>query len=188
MTVLKSKLNPRSEEFKSNAAAMRVLVDDLRENTEAVARGVSEDARNKHLARGKLLASARTHGARCAQLGEHLAILCAISHHCNTCMVFGRPTHQRRAANINQLDAWFCIKWIQAHHQQINRRNIVSLYICAMRCICCVGQNAAVHRRVQRHHAMPKNRRIPRYIGDVDNGQRSITEKSPPDLVRFVKN
>ncbi|MCX7176162.1 MAG: methylcrotonoyl-CoA carboxylase [Proteobacteria bacterium] len=55
MTILKSKLNPRSEEFKANAAAMRVLVDDLREKTEAVARGVSEDARNKHLARGKLL-------------------------------------------------------------------------------------------------------------------------------------
>jgi len=55
MTILKSKLNPRSEEFKANAAAMRALVDDLREKTEAVARGVSEDARSKHLARGKLL-------------------------------------------------------------------------------------------------------------------------------------
>ena len=55
MTTLKSKLNPRSEEFKANAAAMRVLVDDLRRKTEAVARGVSEDARSKHLARGKLL-------------------------------------------------------------------------------------------------------------------------------------
>jgi len=55
MTILKSKLNPRSEEFKANAAAMRALVDDLREKTASVARGVSEDARNKHLARGKLL-------------------------------------------------------------------------------------------------------------------------------------
>ena len=55
MTILKSNLNPRSEEFKANAAAMRVLVDDLRQKTDAVARGVSEDARNKHLARGKLL-------------------------------------------------------------------------------------------------------------------------------------
>ena len=77
--------------------------------------------------RGKLLASARTQGARCAQLGEHLAILCAISHHCDTRMVLGRPTHQRRATDINQLDAWFCIKRIQTHCHQINRRNIVSL-------------------------------------------------------------
>ena len=55
MTILKTQLNLRSEEFQANAAAMRMLVDDLREKTEAVARGVSEDARNKHLARGKLL-------------------------------------------------------------------------------------------------------------------------------------
>ncbi|MEK7736211.1 MAG: carboxyl transferase domain-containing protein, partial [Pseudomonadota bacterium] len=55
MTILKSQLNPRSAEFKANAAAMRALVDDLRDKTEAVARGVSEDARHKHLARGKLL-------------------------------------------------------------------------------------------------------------------------------------
>ena len=55
MTILKSKLLTRSEEFKTNAAAMRQLVEDLREKTETVARGVSPEARSKHLARGKLL-------------------------------------------------------------------------------------------------------------------------------------
>jgi 3-methylcrotonyl-CoA carboxylase beta subunit len=55
MTILKSKLLLRSEEFQANAAAMRLLVDDLREKTEAVARGVSAETRSKHLARGKLL-------------------------------------------------------------------------------------------------------------------------------------
>jgi len=55
MTILKSRLLLRSEEFQANAAAMRQLVDDLRKKTEAVARGVSPDARSKHLARGKLL-------------------------------------------------------------------------------------------------------------------------------------
>ncbi|MBK9522505.1 MAG: methylcrotonoyl-CoA carboxylase [Rhodocyclaceae bacterium] len=55
MSVIKSALNTRSEEFKANAAAMRVLVDDLREKTAQVAKGGSEDARAKHLARGKLL-------------------------------------------------------------------------------------------------------------------------------------
>ena len=29
MSVLEAKLNPRTEEFKANAAAMRALVDDL---------------------------------------------------------------------------------------------------------------------------------------------------------------
>ena len=55
MSAIKSALNTRSEEFKTNAAAMRVLVDDLREKTAQVAKGGSEDARAKHLARGKLL-------------------------------------------------------------------------------------------------------------------------------------
>ena len=45
-----------------------------------------------------------------------------------------------------------------------------------MRCVCCVGQNAAVHRRVQCHHAMPENRWVTRYIGDVNDGQRSIAQ------------
>jgi 3-methylcrotonyl-CoA carboxylase beta subunit len=59
MTTLQSKLNPRTEEFRGNADGMRALVADLRQNTAAVARGGSEEARQKHLARGKLLARDR---------------------------------------------------------------------------------------------------------------------------------
>ncbi len=55
MSVIKSQLNPRSAEFQANAAAMAALVADLRAKSEKVARGGSEDARAKHLARGKLL-------------------------------------------------------------------------------------------------------------------------------------
>ncbi len=59
MTVLRSKLDPRGEEFRANAVIMRDLVADLRAKTATVARGGSEDARQKHLARGKLLARDR---------------------------------------------------------------------------------------------------------------------------------
>ena len=59
MTVIKSKLNTRCDEFKANTSAMQALVGDLREKTAQIARGGSEDARNKHLARGKLLAHDR---------------------------------------------------------------------------------------------------------------------------------
>jgi 3-methylcrotonyl-CoA carboxylase beta subunit len=62
MSVIKSSINTRSDEFKANAAAMRALVDDLHEKTEQVARGGSEEARQKHLARGKLLARDRVNG------------------------------------------------------------------------------------------------------------------------------
>jgi len=55
MTTLDSKLNPRSEEFKANAAAMQVVVDDLKAKIEKIALGGGDDARKKHLSRGKLL-------------------------------------------------------------------------------------------------------------------------------------
>jgi 3-methylcrotonyl-CoA carboxylase beta subunit len=49
------KLNPRSDEFKSNAAAMRALVDDLNTHLAKVTEGGGEAARSKHVGRGKLL-------------------------------------------------------------------------------------------------------------------------------------
>jgi 3-methylcrotonyl-CoA carboxylase beta subunit len=55
MSVLEAKLNPRSEEFKANAAAMRALVDDLNAKLAKIAEGGGADARAKHLGRGKLL-------------------------------------------------------------------------------------------------------------------------------------
>ena len=50
-----SKLNPRSDDFKANAAAMRSVVDDLRAQVDKVAEGGGAAARAKHEARGKLL-------------------------------------------------------------------------------------------------------------------------------------
>jgi 3-methylcrotonyl-CoA carboxylase beta subunit len=55
MATLVTKLNPRSEEAKANAAAMRALVDDLNAKLAKIAEGGGEAARAKHLGRGKLL-------------------------------------------------------------------------------------------------------------------------------------
>jgi 3-methylcrotonyl-CoA carboxylase beta subunit len=55
MTILESKLNSRSDDFKQNADAMQVLVDDLRAKVEKIAQGGGDDARKKHTSRGKLL-------------------------------------------------------------------------------------------------------------------------------------
>ena len=55
MPALASKLSPRSEEFKANAAAMRALVADLHAKLAQIVQGGGEAARAKHLARGKLL-------------------------------------------------------------------------------------------------------------------------------------
>ncbi|AMM25226.1 carboxyl transferase domain-containing protein [Variovorax sp. PAMC 28711] len=55
MSKLESKLNARSAEFQTNAAAMRALVDDLHAQFAKVEAGGGEAARAKHVARGKLL-------------------------------------------------------------------------------------------------------------------------------------
>ena len=55
MAVLHSKLNPRSDDFRANAAAMQALVDDLNAKLARIAEGGGADARAKHLSRGKLL-------------------------------------------------------------------------------------------------------------------------------------
>ena len=55
MPVIESKLNTRSPEFAANAAAMQALVDDLHAHCAKIALGGGEEARKKHVARGKLL-------------------------------------------------------------------------------------------------------------------------------------
>ncbi|MGI4847156.1 MAG: carboxyl transferase domain-containing protein [Janthinobacterium lividum] len=55
MTKIDSKINPRSEEFHTNAAAMQVLVDDLRDKVAKIAEGGGAAASSKHVGRGKLL-------------------------------------------------------------------------------------------------------------------------------------
>jgi 3-methylcrotonyl-CoA carboxylase beta subunit len=54
MSVIETKLNPRSADFQSNASAMLALVDDLRLQVAKAASGGGDVARAKHIARGKL--------------------------------------------------------------------------------------------------------------------------------------
>ena len=55
MSQLKSQMSPNTPAFKSNAAAMAVLVDELRARQAAAALGGDERSRKRHTERGKLL-------------------------------------------------------------------------------------------------------------------------------------
>src|ERR1051325_7802288 len=59
MTALKSLVSSGSSAFKSNAAAMRELVDDLKSRMATAALGGDERSRKRHTERGKLLPRAR---------------------------------------------------------------------------------------------------------------------------------
>ena len=55
MPMLETKLNARSAEFQANAAAMRLVVEDLRAKVALASLGGGDVARARHTARGKLL-------------------------------------------------------------------------------------------------------------------------------------
>lgn len=55
MSVLKTTVSPQSEKFKANQATMAALVEDLRAKFAVIAKGGGEEARARHLARGKML-------------------------------------------------------------------------------------------------------------------------------------
>jgi 3-methylcrotonyl-CoA carboxylase beta subunit len=62
MPVLKTTINPATDEFRANARAMRVLVDDLAAKRAEIAGGGPAKLRERHVARGKLLPRDRVLG------------------------------------------------------------------------------------------------------------------------------
>ncbi len=55
MPTIKSKINAKTDDYQRNFSDMNSLVDDLRANVTKIALGGGEKARDRHLARGKLL-------------------------------------------------------------------------------------------------------------------------------------
>jgi 3-methylcrotonyl-CoA carboxylase beta subunit len=55
MPVITSQISPSSEAFRANAERMRALVADIRDKAAIVQRGGSDEARERHVSRGKLL-------------------------------------------------------------------------------------------------------------------------------------
>ncbi|HWV54123.1 carboxyl transferase domain-containing protein, partial [Pseudorhodoplanes sp.] len=55
MARIDSVIDARSREFRTNAAQWQMLADELKAAREAAARGGNEKARERHVARGKLL-------------------------------------------------------------------------------------------------------------------------------------
>jgi 3-methylcrotonyl-CoA carboxylase beta subunit len=79
MSVIKSSLNVRGDEFRDNEASLRLLVGDLRDKVARDVCGGADEARARHLARGRLLTRDRvdalldpgTPFLEMSQLGAH---------------------------------------------------------------------------------------------------------------------
>ncbi len=59
MSVIRSAVDPRSESFRANAAAMKALVAELEETVARIREGGGEAARARHVGRGKMLVRER---------------------------------------------------------------------------------------------------------------------------------
>lgn len=55
MTILTTKIDPKSEAFKNNFAHMQQLVNNLQEHCQRIQQGGSNEAQKRHIERGKLL-------------------------------------------------------------------------------------------------------------------------------------
>ena len=55
MATLQTQISPSTETFRANAERMRVLVADIADKAASVERGGSEEARERHVSRGKIL-------------------------------------------------------------------------------------------------------------------------------------
>jgi 3-methylcrotonyl-CoA carboxylase beta subunit len=62
MTVLKSSIDPNSDLFTENVAAMQAVVDDMRAKVGQIEQGGGERARERHVSRGKMLPRERIDG------------------------------------------------------------------------------------------------------------------------------
>jgi hypothetical protein len=67
MSVIQTKLNPRSPDFKAGREAMSALVSDLRAKIGLIGKGGGEAAREKHISRGLITALGQERGARFVQ-------------------------------------------------------------------------------------------------------------------------
>jgi 3-methylcrotonyl-CoA carboxylase alpha subunit len=94
MAPIRSSLNVRSDEFRRNAETMLGLVSDLREKTASACRGGSDEARLKHLERGKLLARDRVN--RLVDPGTALLELSPLAAYGNCVHLFERDCSVQR--------------------------------------------------------------------------------------------
>ena len=62
MPAITSRIDARSDDFRSNAAALQQQVDDLRASAAEIALGGDAKSRERHAARGKLLPRERVDG------------------------------------------------------------------------------------------------------------------------------
>ena len=102
-----------------------------------------------------------------ADLGDDGLVVGRVDDDAHVGMVLGRRPHERRTADVDQLDPRVGRERVEVDDDQRDRLDAVLGEVGAVRLVVEVGEDAAVHLRVERHDAMAEDRREPREVGDI---------------------
>ena len=112
-------------------------------------------------------AGGRRQPAALAQLGEHRLVVGRVDDDADVGVVLGRRPDHRRAADVDQVDARIAGERVEVDDDERDRRDVVVLEVTAVVGIVRVGEDPAVHLRVERHDAVAEDGGEPRDLGDV---------------------
>ena len=102
-----------------------------------------------------------------ADLGDDGFVVGRVDDDADVGVVLGGCPDQRRPADVDQFDPRVGRERVQVHDDQRDRLDAVLGEIGAVRFVVEIGEDAAMHLRVERHDAMTEDRREPCEIGDI---------------------
>ena len=127
---------------------------------------------------------------KCACIGFHLvsetSVIATVDDDGYAFPVFRRSAHHRRAADIDVFNRVFeraarlrhgFAEWVEVHHDEIDQRNVCRRHRAHVLGQQAIGEDAAVHFRVQRLHAPVEHFREAGVIADVDHFQAGVADQ-----------
>ncbi|NDD61581.1 MAG: hypothetical protein EBZ46_04950 [Actinobacteria bacterium] len=109
-------------------------------------------------------------------LAEHFGILRGLGYHRYVTMILRGGAHDGWATHINQIDARLALERIQVHHGKRNRLDAVGHQVVPVRWVVNVGEQSAMHGRMQGHDAMSKNCGITRHRRHIGSRDTRVSE------------
>ena len=108
------------------------------------------------------------------KFGEHNGVVARVDHDADVGVVLGGRPHERRPADVDRVDARLLDERVQVHDNERDRRDVVGGEVGLVGGVRRVGEDSAVHLRVQRDHAMVEDRRVAGHRRQLGHRNSSI--------------
>ena len=135
----------------------------------AAVRANASRARRRRVSRGQPTVG--------AQLVEHRLVVGRVDDDADVGVVLRRRPHHRRPADVDQLDAGIVGERVQVDDDEGDRLDAVLLEVAPVVGVVEVGEDAAVHLRVQGDDAVAEDRRQAGELGDVGDRQPGVGDR-----------